>query len=127
MKHITSYSQRARSYLGKERERARAQEREGVRESACACIQVLRAYIAMIYVRGGERGEKETERARAVLHVIAKHVSRVPRFQHQQPGHSMRGESGEREGERERGREGERERVHVLSLACNANHPTSPC
>jgi len=53
----------------KERESARKRVYVCVRESVCACIQALRAYIAMIYVRG-EREERETERARAVLHVM---------------------------------------------------------
>jgi len=130
------YSQSAKSYLRKERESAYKRESVCERECVCACIQTLRAYIAMIYVRGGERGERDRESARSPTCDV-KHVSRAPRFQHQQPGHSMRapsgtrththmrahiamicvcgGESGEREGEREREGRTERERARTQS------------
>jgi len=59
------YSQSVNSYLRKERESARKRVYVCERECVCACIQALRAYIAMIYVRGGERRERDRQRERA--------------------------------------------------------------
>jgi len=92
----------------------------------------------------GEEEERETDRESARRPTCdVKHVSRVPRFQHQQPGHSMRapsgthththmrahiamicvcgGESREREGERERERACTHSVLHVMRST------TSPC